>query len=127
MADKPPRTSCVIFPNTHFVTTEHMLTTTVLFLSLLQGHESPSHQGGPPAVNCPLCVEDTAAAAEARRREAQDDEQELLRRVNGLATALTDFSSTYNSRHVIDVKQIKAIRKALRELEKSDWLSRKNE
>ena len=87
----------------------------------------PFHQGGPSTVNCPLCVEDTAAAAEGRRREAQYDEQELLRRVNGLATALTDFSNTYNTRHVIDVKKIKALRKALRELEKSDWFSRKNE
>ena len=43
MADKPPRTSCMICPDAHFVTTEHMLTTTVLFLSLLQGHEAPSH------------------------------------------------------------------------------------
>src|SRR5580698_8048556 len=99
-----------------------MLTTTILFLSLLQGRQSPSHQGGPSSVNCPLCFEDTSAEAEARR-EAQYDEQELLRRVNVLAMALTDFSSTYSSRHVIDVKQIKAIRKALRELEKSDWLS----
>ena len=103
-----------------------MLTTTVLFLSLLQDHGAPSHQGG-PSVNCPWCVEDTAAAAEARRREAQYDEQELLRRVNGLATALTDFSNTYNTRHVIDVKKIKALRKALWEFEKSDWLSGKNE
>jgi hypothetical protein len=104
-----------------------MLTTTVLFLSLLQDHGTPSHQEEPSTVNCPFCLEDTAAAAEARRREARYDEQELLRRVNGLATALTDFSNTYNSRHVIDVKKIKALRKALRELEKSDWLSRKIE
>jgi hypothetical protein len=104
-----------------------MLTTTVFVLSLVQDHEGPTHQRGPSTVNCSLCVEDTAAAAEARRPEAQYDEQELLRRVDGLAKALTDFSNTYNTRHVIDVKKIKALRKALRELEKSDWFSRKNE
>jgi hypothetical protein len=104
-----------------------MLTTTALFLSLLQDRDAPSHQRERPTVDCYLCVGDTAAAAEARRREAQDQEQELLRRVNGLATALTEFSNTYNTRHVIDVKKIKALRKALRELEKSDWFSRKTD
>jgi len=104
-----------------------MLTTTVLFLSLLQDHDAPSHLGGRPTVDCDLCVGDSVTAAEAHRREAQYEEQEILRRVNGLATALTDFSNTYNTRHVIDVKKIKALRKALRELEKSDWFSRKNE
>jgi hypothetical protein len=83
-----------------------MLTTTVLFLSLLQDHGAPSHQDGLSTVNCPFCVEDTPAAGEARRRAARYDEQELLRRVNGLATALTDFSNTYTTRHVIDVKKI---------------------
>jgi hypothetical protein len=100
-----------------------MLTATAILLWLFQDAGGPSR---PFKVNCPPCLEDTAAAGEERRREAQYEEQELLRRVNGLATALTDFSSTYSSRHVIDVKQVKAIRKALRELEKSDWLSRKN-
>src|SRR5580658_5623025 len=100
-----------------------MLTATAILVWLFQGGGAPS----PPfKINCPPCLEDTVVAGKERRREAQYEEQELLRRVNGLATALTDFSSTYSSRHVIDVKQIKAIRKALRELEKSDWLSRKN-
>jgi hypothetical protein len=100
-----------------------MLTATAILLWLFQ-------DGGPPSrpfkIDCPVCVDDTTAA-ETRRREAQYEEQELLRRVNGLATALADFSNTYNSRHVIDVKKIKALRKALREIEKSDWLRSKNE
>src|SRR3984957_19796205 len=101
-----------------------MLTVTVILIGLFQDGGAPSR---PSKTNCPLCLEGTIANGEERRREAQYEEQELLRRVNGLATALTDFSSTYSSRHVIDVKQIKAIRKALRELEKSDWLRRKDE
>jgi hypothetical protein len=48
-----------------------------------------------------------------------------MRRFNGLATALSDFAHTYNSRGVIDVKKVKAIRKALRELQKSDWFNQK--
>jgi hypothetical protein len=101
-----------------------MLTPTAILIWLFQDGGAPSR---PFRINCPPCLEDTVATGEERRREAQYEEQELLRRVNGLASALTDFSSTYSSRHVIDVKQIKAIRKALRELEKSDWLRHKDE
>ena len=101
-----------------------MLTATAILLWLFQDGGAPSR---PFKMNCPPCVQDPVVAGEERRREAQYDEQELLRRVNGLAIALTDFSNTYNARHVIDVKKIKALRKALRELEKSDWLSRKSE
>ena len=103
-----------------------MLTATAILLCLLQDGSAPSQQT-PFTVTCPLCLEDPVAAAEAHRRQAKYEEQELLRRVNGLATALRDFSNTYNSRHVIDVRQIKALRKAMRELEKSDWLSPKKE
>jgi hypothetical protein len=101
-----------------------MLTATAILLWLFQDGGAPSR---PFKINCPPCLEDTVAAGEERRREAQYEELELLRRVNVLATALRDFSSTYSSRRVIDVKQIKAIRKALRELEKSDWLKHKAE
>jgi len=51
--------------------------------------------------------------------------------------ALPDLSTAFQeqlgprlgatSRRVIDVKSVKAIRKALRELEKSEWFSRKGE
>jgi hypothetical protein len=34
---------------------------------------------------------------------------------------LFDFASGYNAGHVIGAKKAKAVRKALRELEKSDW------
>jgi hypothetical protein len=101
-----------------------MLTATAILLWLFQDGGAPTR---PFTIACPPCLGDPVAAGEARRREAKYEEQELLRRVNGLATALTDFSNTYSSRHVIDVKQIKAIRKALRELEKSDWLRSKTE
>ena len=103
-----------------------MLTATAILLCLLQD-DSPSQETRPFTVNCPLCFGDPVAAAAASRREAKYEEQELLRRVNGLALALRDFSNTYNSQHVIDVRQIKALRKAMRELEKSDWLSPKKE
>lgn len=101
-----------------------MLPATAILLWLFQDGRPPSR---PFTIDCPPCLQDTVAAGEQRRREAQYQEQELLRRVNGLAPALTNFSSTYSSQPVIDVRQIKAIRKALRELEKSDWLRHKDE
>jgi hypothetical protein len=50
-----------------------------------------------------------------------DEEKEFTRRLNRLQIALHDFSTTYNSGHVIDVKKVRAVRKAWVELEKSGW------
>jgi hypothetical protein len=87
---------------------------------------SQAGNGAPPRtdfsiVECRLCAEESLPAAEPHAQEAQYEEQELRRRFNGLVTALIDFSNTYNSRGVIDVKKVKAVQKALRELEKSTW------
>ena len=54
------------------------------------------------------------------------EEQEFTQRFNELVFALQSFSETYNSGHVIDVKRVKAIKKAWRELEKSDWFKPDN-
>ncbi|MCU1261936.1 MAG: hypothetical protein JWO80_4821 [Bryobacterales bacterium] len=55
------------------------------------------------------------------KQDAAYEELEFTRRFNNLVRALRDFSSTYNGGHVINVKQAKAVRKALRELEKWEW------
>ena len=104
-----------------------MLTTASLFLLFLQSGGAAALPGGHPNGICVSlgCVD--VPVAEAGPREAQYEEQEFYRRFNSLATALTDFSRTYNSRGVIDVKKIKAIRKALREFEKSTWFRQKAE
>ena len=80
-----------------------------------------------PSHSLPQCVEQCLPPAEMSPLEAQYEEKEFLRRFNGLITAITDFSNTYNSRGVIDVRKVRAIRKAWRELEKSDWFSPKHE
>ena len=49
------------------------------------------------------------------------EEADFTRRVNNLVTALNDFSHTYNAGHVVDVKKVRAVRKAWVELEKSGW------
>jgi len=46
------------------------------------------------------------------------EERELVRRLNALAKALNAFGDTYKKGQV-DLNQVKALRKALQELEKS--------
>jgi hypothetical protein len=61
--------------------------------------------------------------SEEDRHEAVIEEHEFVRRFNNLFSALLTFASNYNSGHVIDVKRAKAVRKALRDLEKSEWFN----
>jgi hypothetical protein len=56
----------------------------------------------------------------------KEQEQDFARQFNGLIVALRDFSATYNSGHVVDVKKVKAVRNAWVELEKSGWFRAEN-
>ena len=66
-------------------------------------------------------AEESSGSADPRRQEGAYERFEFARRFNGLMSALFDFASSYNAGHVINAKKAKAVRKALRELEKSDW------
>jgi hypothetical protein len=57
---------------------------------------------------------------EAQGDEAAYAEHEFVRHLNGLLQVLNDFSATYKAGFV-DVKKVKAVRKALHDLEKSEW------
>jgi hypothetical protein len=103
-----------------------MPTTAALFLLLFQAGGPADPLADNPAVHCEWCAARSMPAAEFRPPDPKYQEQDFVRRFNQLATALTDFSKTYRQ-GVIDVKQIKAIRKALRDFEKSEWFSRKRE
>jgi hypothetical protein len=46
------------------------------------------------------------------------EEEQLIRRLNGLLKALSEFGASYNA-GMFDAKKVKAVRKALHELEKS--------
>jgi hypothetical protein len=48
------------------------------------------------------------------------EEREFLDRLKGLSKALADFAATYKSGEV-DLRKVKAVRKAMHELEKSEW------
>jgi hypothetical protein len=58
--------------------------------------------------------------------ESLYEEHQFAQRFNRLVIALQSFSETYNSGHVIDVKRVKAIKKAWHELQKSDWFKPDN-
>ena len=58
---------------------------------------------------------------DAEKQQAAYEELEFAKRFNNLVRALREFSVTYNGGHVIDVKRAKAVRKAIHDLEKSDW------
>ena len=58
---------------------------------------------------------------DAIRQQAKYEEEEFVKRLNNLLSALRDFSSSYNGGHVINFKKVKEVRKALHELQKSAW------
>jgi len=58
---------------------------------------------------------------DALRQQAKYEEDEFVKRLNNLLSALRDFSSNYNSAHVINIKKVKDVRKAVHELQKSAW------
>src|SRR5580700_11123743 len=48
------------------------------------------------------------------------EEYEFIQRLNRLSRALRDFAAAYRSGQV-DLNKVKAVRKAMQELEKSEW------
>lgn len=62
----------------------------------------------------------SSVAPDDSRQAAVYEQHEFVNRFNSLMKALTDFASSYNA-GVVNAKKAKAVRKALRELEKSDW------
>ncbi len=49
------------------------------------------------------------------------EERDFISRLNGLSKALSVFVETYKNGRV-DVKEVKALQKAMHDLEKSEWL-----
>jgi hypothetical protein len=78
-------------------------------------------QNGRPRPKCVVRATHLWFTTSARGIESRYEEHEFAQRYNKLVLALQSFSETYNSGHVIDVKRVKAIKKAWREQETSDW------
>lgn len=63
---------------------------------------------------------DPAAEAIAQRAAASHQEKLFVAKFNRFLRLLGDFADHYNSRHAIDIKQLKAVKKAWQDLEKTD-------
>jgi hypothetical protein len=59
------------------------------------------------------------AKKQSATREAQYEEQQFVNKFNNLLTTVREFVDQYNH-HVVDVKKLKAMKKAWRDLEKTD-------
>jgi hypothetical protein len=92
----------------------------MLFLFVFEagaGHPVLPKQVPQPQMNTPVpFIPDWESPADV----AAYEERQFIQRLNGLSRALTDFAATYKSGQV-DLKKAKTLRKALHELEKSEW------
>jgi hypothetical protein len=102
----------------------------VLFLYLFQSNAPgillpPVNPKSPGAVqrmpDFSSAGETSSFPSDGVKREADYEEHEFAKRFNALITALSDFASSYNAGHTMNVKKVKAIEKAWRKLEKSEW------
>jgi hypothetical protein len=79
-------------------------------------------QSSPSGIDWPGRAGDAAVqASDPFEHGSEVEEKEFARRFNNLLTALHSFSNTYNAGHVIDVKKVRAVRKAWLDLEKTEW------
>jgi hypothetical protein len=107
-----------VFPNDDANT---MFTTAALITYLFQASSAVPPPPDVPPFDCLSYIEDNLAAMVSQPRPEQIEEQEFVFRFNKLVTALREFSRSYNSRGTIDVKQVRAVQKAIRQFEKSAW------
>jgi hypothetical protein len=65
-------------------------------------------------------VEEALLPSYIQKQQAMLEEQDFTKRFNALVSALTDFASSYNA-GTVNVRKAKAVRKALRDLQKSQY------
>ena len=88
------------------------VSTAILFLLLFQA--GIAHPISPPQVQ-----KSQKFLEESPQDASAFEERELVRRLNALAKALNAFATTYENGQV-DLNEVKAVRKALHELERSE-------
>jgi hypothetical protein len=89
-------------------------TVSTAILTLLLFQAGTAHPISPPQVQ-----KSQNFLEESPRDAAAYEERELVRRLNALARALNAFAATYQNGQV-DLNEVKAVRKALQELERSE-------
>jgi hypothetical protein len=92
------------------------VSTTILLWIVLQAGTVPSSR-----MDAAARVKNPDFAEEAPVVDyAAAEEREFIHRLNGLSRALSDFAETYKGGQV-DLKKVKALRRAMHEFEKSEW------
>jgi hypothetical protein len=98
------------------------VSTAILLMVLF--HTGITSAVSPPRVQTSSMAPSVAVASDLTEKvlvdEAAHDEREFIQRLNGLSRALNAFAETYKSGQV-DLNKVKAVRKAMHELEKSEW------
>jgi hypothetical protein len=82
-------------------------------------HTQVDHRCMPTGERIVVDLPDPGVAAAAKRAAAYQEKQ-FEDSFNHLVKTLVEFADQYNSGRKIDVKKVKAMKKAWRELEKSD-------
>ena len=98
------------------------MSTVILFLLMCRpGVSQPNRMQMPRADNVTLVIADFPG--QSPEGDAAYQECEFARRVDGLLRALHDFAASYRA-GLVDVKKVKAVRKAMQDMEKSEWFKR---
>jgi hypothetical protein len=101
-----------LIKNREFARGFRTVSTAILVLLLFQA-------GIAHPISLPQVQNSQNLSEETPQDAAAYEERELVRRLNGLARALNTFAATYKNGQV-DLNEVKAVRKALHELERSE-------
>ena len=97
------------------------MSTAILLCIMFQGGAMPRMQrpqrDASAIVDFPVFAEESPADSAAY---AAYKEREFIHRLDGLSRTLSAFSETYKGGQ-IDLKKVRALRKAMHDLEKSEW------
>ena len=97
------------------------MSTAILLCIMFQAGTTPrverSQRDASAIVNVPVFAEESPADSAVY---AGYKEREFIHRLDGLSKALSAFSETYKGGQ-IDLKKVKALQKAMHDLEKSEW------
>ena len=92
--------------------------TAILLLIMSSAGTTPRMQSSQVNVASAINIPDFAEESPADL--AAYEERDFILRLNGLSRALSAFVDNYKNRQV-DLKKVKALRKAMHDLEKSQW------
>jgi len=96
------------------------------FLFLLMWQSGLRQPGFPSQIQIPAADGVTGAIPDLPDPSAAGsayEEREFAQHVDGLLRALNDFAESYRT-GLVDLKKVKAVRSAVRALEKSEWFKR---